>query len=176
WVHKAFRGDNIVFSQSNDGLAHFADIANPWIIGFDIARPDHGVSVEVRPSGQGDLDYYYHPDVQSGASKALDWYSFGVLLCEIAFWKPLREKMIEEEIPPADGQDLSKLRDFCLGAVPVLHAMTGTMYAGVVKLCLEYNFPVSDDAALADIVATPNLSGTSRTTGVDSPPRVPVRA
>jgi serine/threonine protein kinase len=132
WLHKAFRGDNILFFEDS--------ITEPYISGFEHAREVNMESVGRRPSGNGALDYYYHPDVVHGSHKQHDLYSLGVILLEIAWWKPLGS-----QIPPRKSQSLAAIREVFLEAVDRdLEAMVGSIYASVVKKCLECQWPAHD--------------------------------
>ncbi|RYO35091.1 hypothetical protein AA0113_g641 [Alternaria arborescens] len=128
WLHKAFRGDNILFFL---GLA--GPITDPYVAGFEYAREVNMQSLGVRPSGQNSLDYYYHPNVGSGFSKTLDLYSLGVVLLEIAYWRPLRSK-----IPPEHAKSLGSIHKlFVESADHKLDAAVGSIYANVVRTCLQ---------------------------------------
>jgi len=74
WLHKAFRSDNILFFPKSPG-----DVTSPLLAGFVSARDNTMQSIGQRPTGQNELDYYYHPDVGGGFSKTLDLYSLGVV-------------------------------------------------------------------------------------------------
>jgi hypothetical protein len=155
WLHKAFRGDNVVFFEG-DAVedTQYPSIANPFITGFDVARPDQDVSVETRPTGRGPFDYYYHPGARKGASKAFDWYSFGVLMLEIAHWKLVPVILEEQNIAVASRQDLEGISKICTESVEFLPPITGDMFSKVVDTCLACNFGTSGDEEMASTVAT----------------------
>jgi hypothetical protein len=135
WLHKAFRGDNILFFSTFSALA--ADISAPHLSGFEYARDTKMQSIGYRPNGQGEHDYYYHPDVGNGFTKTLDLYSLGVVLLEIAFWRPLASK-----IPPKNAKSLESIQQlFVASADERLDAAVGSIYANVVRCCLTCAFP-----------------------------------
>jgi hypothetical protein len=135
WLHKAFRGDNILFFSELAG-----SITDPYVAGFEYAREMNMQSLGVRPNGQNSLDYYYHPDVISGFSKTLDLYSLGVILLEIAHWRPLRSK-----IPDKDATSLESIHKlFVESADQRLDAAVGSIYAGVVRTCLQRKLQDTD--------------------------------
>ena len=60
--------------------------------------------------GVPELDLYYHPEVTKGWSKVKDIYSLGVVLIEIAFWRPLfEEKFRKMDIAQVSGAILKDL-------------------------------------------------------------------
>lgn len=134
WPHKAFRSDNILFFTSFSASAK--DISTPHLAGFEYARDTKMQSIGYRPTGQGELDYYYHPDTVNGFSKTLDLYSLGVVLLEIAHWRPLSSK-----IPAKDAKSLQSIRQlFIESSDERLDAAVGCLYAKVVRLCLNCSF------------------------------------
>ncbi|CAN9392058.1 unnamed protein product [Alternaria alternata] len=135
WLHKALRGDNILFFS---GLA--GPITDPYVAGFEYARDMNMQSLGLRPNGQNSLDYYYHPDVINGFSKTLDLYSLGVVLLEIAYWRPLGPK-----IPSKDKKSLDSIHKlFVESADQRLDAAVGSIYAGVVRTCLQRKLQDTD--------------------------------
>ncbi|KAJ4346146.1 hypothetical protein N0V95_005649 [Ascochyta clinopodiicola] len=134
WLHKAFRSDNILFYSSPSGTS---PITSPYLAGFEYSRDTKMQSIGTRPNGQNSLDYYYHPDVGGGFTKKLDLYSLGVVLLEIAYWRPLASK-----IPTEDRRSLTSIRDlFIKSAGSSLDTMMGIIYAGVVRACLNCSLP-----------------------------------
>jgi hypothetical protein len=124
WLHKAIRGDNVLFFA--------AGIVQPYLAGFEYARDVRMQSIGYRPTGKNTKDYYYHPDVVNGYTKILDLYSLGVVLLEIAFWRPLGPK-----IPKQSATSLEAIRAVCIDAAgDRLDAVVGTIYADVVRACL----------------------------------------
>lgn len=85
WVHKSFRSDNILFAIRSS-------ITNPQISGFQYSRLAADTSMESHRIGNPELDLYYHPEISKGWSKVKDIYSLGVILIEIAFWRPVFEE------------------------------------------------------------------------------------
>jgi len=132
WLHKAFRSDNILFF-----LGPAAYITKPYLAGFEYARDMSMRSIGTRPTGENGLDYYYHPEVANGFSKTLDLYSLGVVLLEIALWRPL--------VKPEDGASLDlhhkRFVAFATSNRDILDAAVGSTYAGVVRTCLQRSLP-----------------------------------
>ncbi|KAK0612467.1 hypothetical protein B0T17DRAFT_648634 [Bombardia bombarda] len=118
-------------------------LRDPYITGFDSAREVGAESPGYRPTGAGPVDYCYHPDVvKSGSTKKTDLYSFGVLLLELAYWRPLRGK-VEKARATGSLQEIGAL--FVKAAKEQLPAMAGAIYAGVVEWCLDGVFSLGDE-------------------------------
>ncbi|UNI16874.1 hypothetical protein JDV02_003270 [Purpureocillium takamizusanense] len=175
WIHKSLRSDNIVFTPRAlraPSLGHGAvdgaevDITAPQIAGFQYSRPAGDASLEGRPTGVPELDYYYHPEVVSSSSssragngngngngngdgdgnggggggwtKARELYSLGVVLLEVAHWRPAFEEryraMTMAEVSAAMLADVrGKFGDDLAG-------MVGRTFVDVVERCLAGSF------------------------------------
>ncbi|KAK5660510.1 hypothetical protein OQA88_13058 [Cercophora sp. LCS_1] len=152
WLHKAFRSDNILFF----GDPRKADtLLDCRISGFENSREVTGESLGHRPTGSGPVDYFYHPDATEGFSKTMDLYSFGVVLLEIAYWRPLRSKIAKAKAL-GSLEVIRKL--FVTSAKDHLPAMMGSVYADVVTKCLECALPNSSDDELACAVSVEVIS------------------
>ncbi|KAM0546965.1 hypothetical protein ACHAPJ_010626 [Fusarium lateritium] len=133
WLHKGLRADRVLFATSSD-------ITYPWITGFQYSRPVTDISLEARPTGDPRMDFYYHPNVGVGWTKFMDIYSLGILLWEIANWRPAYESRFR-------GMNLKDIQNCLLND---LHGSTGDMWNGlvgkvymdVVRCCLGGDFGV----------------------------------
>ncbi|CRG92692.1 hypothetical protein PISL3812_09757 [Talaromyces islandicus] len=131
WLHKGVHSDNVIFLFDGD----LYDADKPILSGFDYSRPQS--SKTTTRSLQPKWDIYRWPSIQNEAPKAktsrktYDIYSLGLVLLEIAHWKPLHRIMRlkrwptpsaqdsrirawlleEEDYPPFDGNPLLELRD-----------------------------------------------------------------
>jgi hypothetical protein len=93
-------------------------------------------SLGVQFNDQNSLDYYSHPDVINDFSKTLDLYTLGVVLLEIAIWRALASNI------PKDTTLLGSIHKIFVGtAGQSLDAVVGSVYAGVVRTCLQYKLP-----------------------------------
>ena len=138
WLHKAFTSHNILLFGP---AAEPDSLLDPYITGFKSSREVTAESYGYRPTGSGSMDYYYHPDTTSGFTKSKDLYSFGIVLLEIAYWRPLHTKI--QKAGAKTLKDIQKL--FIASAKTILPAMVGSIYADVVTRCLECSLPDESD-------------------------------
>jgi hypothetical protein len=91
WLHKGLRSATVLFFPE-DG----AGLGTPWVSGFEYSRIARGGVTTAGPPNTGDRILYIHPDylghkAQYGFRKTYDMYSLGIILVEIAYWKPISE-------------------------------------------------------------------------------------
>ncbi|RSL72136.1 hypothetical protein CEP53_001212 [Fusarium sp. AF-6] len=133
WLHKSFRSDNILFGEGED-------ITKPYILGFGYSRPAGDDSIETHPAGDPKLDLYYHPDVSEGWTKVKDIYSLGIVLLEVAFWRPMFEDRLLGMGLHQVSEDIAASLNGKFGESLV--GMVGQVYVDVVKRCLAGSFDV----------------------------------
>ncbi|KAL4993594.1 prion-inhibition and propagation-domain-containing protein [Aspergillus recurvatus] len=95
WLHKNIRSENILFFRPADTTAGSADpLPCPFIGGFAFSRADSPVEVSDQASDDPLLDIYRHPQGMGEPSVSycmyMDHYSLGMVLAEIAEWRPLK--------------------------------------------------------------------------------------
>ncbi|GKU10761.1 hypothetical protein FLAG1_09517 [Fusarium langsethiae] len=99
WIHKSFSSDCVVFPGTADSIAH------PAIVGFQYSRPVSDESLETTGLLRSELQLYIHPSVEAGWTKAREIYSLGIVLLEIAYWRPIFEekyrKMMASDVAAA---------------------------------------------------------------------------
>lgn len=144
WLHKGFHSGNVIFSFEGNEY----DPGEPIVSGFDFSRSQS--SRTISGSFEPRWDMYRWPSIQNEAPKAAssrktyDIYSLGLVLLEIAHWKPLSEVMCLDELensshnawirawllgeddPPFDSNPLLMLRD-----------IAGDRYWKAVNRCVE---------------------------------------
>jgi hypothetical protein len=157
WLHREFRSDNIIFF-SEDNIQR---LCNPYVVGFERARPDHRAEVTL-PDNNGDEEwaYYRHPARRNipppRFEREHDLYSIGLVLLEIGHWKPLatmtarRSTETNTEVGYLTQDNLKKW-------VRLLGSRMGEIYMQVVKECLdcvdEPNSDVNVEPATRESVA-----------------------
>jgi hypothetical protein len=97
WLHKAFCSSNVLFfpeRTDSDRSLH-----NPFIVGFEYSRPDVDGQPSEKPERDPNFDIYRHPAyLESDTAhfhKVFDIYSLGLVLFEIAKWRPLKTTFIQ---------------------------------------------------------------------------------
>ena len=143
WLHKALRSPNILFFPTPD--ADF-DVRLPYMTGFDNSRRSRFNETTSEVPRVGRMEVYRHPDTQLDGPmlsyrKTFDIYSLGLILAEIAFWKPMVSIMGIEETVDRSPRATSNIQERWLTSEPglftSLRAEVGEKYAGAVKMCLK---------------------------------------
>jgi hypothetical protein len=107
WLHKALRADNIVFFSSSFS----SNLDTPFVCGFELSRPSIMDQWTEKPGFEPAKDIYRHPNSQSSQTdgsyrKSYDIYSLGVVMTEIALWKPIEDIIGLENLPKAKPSTL----------------------------------------------------------------------
>jgi hypothetical protein len=97
WLHKAFCSSNVLFfpeRTDSDKSLH-----DPFIVGFEYSRPDVNGQPSEKPERDPNFDIYRHPTYLESSTahfhKVFDIYSLGLVLFEIAKWRPLKTTFIQ---------------------------------------------------------------------------------
>ncbi|OIW33195.1 hypothetical protein CONLIGDRAFT_711126 [Coniochaeta ligniaria NRRL 30616] len=141
WVHKSLRSDAVLFESGGGGA-----IATPLIARFQYSRPAADSSLESRPAEVPELDVYYHPDVVAqGWNKVREIYSLGMILLEIAHWRPVFEARFRTMAPKEVAR--SVLDDVEGKFGEDLAGLVGRKFVDVIKCCLTGDFGVASGAS-----------------------------
>lgn len=120
----------------------------PLISGFEYARPDMPEEETEPPPENSEWDVYRHPQQRRRAArsqKSGDIYSLGIVLVEIAYWKPIQEILKlpsvtggESEGGPRTTRATRDVRQVLLhrAHLAVMAGLLGEAYTAVVKTCL----------------------------------------
>ena len=155
WLHKNISCKNVIF-WPKDQLRTDPDITRPYLMGFDISRPNQDFEESERPSQRADDEHYRHPDYREPLNMepaevgrrwrtfrpSYDIYSLGVVLYEIGIWHNLSHNPKKHSNKPSmqrlnsDPQLVQKL----LGQKQIreLKRHTGLRYTNVVTSCLDH--------------------------------------
>lgn len=99
WLHKGICAENILFSakptQPSTAAYPTVLLDKPHVLGYELSRPDNIHEFSEQPLLSTHQDIYRHPDVVSSYrgrpySGHHDVYSLGLVLLEIAKWRPLK--------------------------------------------------------------------------------------
>jgi hypothetical protein len=145
WLHKGICSDCIIFFPASPGTGIDISYGEPYLSGFEYSRPDRdGVTTATqRPLSD---DVYQHPSyqgVKGGGTyrKTYDIYSLGIVLLEIAYWKPI-PKIIEFVDPafPTEAE-VEGIRSTLLADgsnyLGMLKAGMGRKYWSAVETCIK---------------------------------------
>jgi hypothetical protein len=162
WLHKALRADNIVFFSSSSS----SNLDTPFVSGFELSRPSIMDQWTEKPEFEPAKDIYRHPNAQSSQTdgsyrKSYDIYSLGVVMTEIALWKPIEDVVGLENLSKAKPPTLRGIQ-FRLLQKPLTRNATdaesclqqiasacGDLLCDIVERCLEMDAepkPESDTA------------------------------
>ena len=94
WVHESIRSENIFFFNHTSTPIQIR-YCEPWLFGYGNSRPDTSLSIDMYDENPI-RNLYRHPDrwgllPVASFRKVHDIYSLGVVLLEIAFWKPVAD-------------------------------------------------------------------------------------
>lgn len=130
-LHRGFRSTNVLFFRSagTDKL----DMREPHVSGFDdpfFPGPSDGLS-----------ELYRHPQVQANNAdfnERHDRYALGIVLLEIAYWKPL-ERILMVNPQTASQRQMAQIRDWLLDEPDILsraRSYVGDTAEEVIRVCL----------------------------------------
>jgi hypothetical protein len=152
WVHKCFSSDNVLLFQDptsvgdrNDGFTW----ASPYLVGFELARPNEAYSVPLRAKPmQWRYKVYTHPDRLNNDTstfikfnKRHDIYSFGVVLLELGELCSFTTRQTQTDFGNLTPFDL---RCCFRNKAQMLASVMGSVYAEVTRTCLDGNFGVTE--------------------------------
>lgn len=95
WLHKGFRSASVLFfPRGEDGEDPCLDFQQAYISDFEFSRPDETGLTTTAPPDEEAYAPYVHPDYYHSRSnhryhRSFDIYSLGIVLVELAYWKPI---------------------------------------------------------------------------------------
>ncbi|KAB2105371.1 hypothetical protein AG0111_0g6009 [Alternaria gaisen] len=169
WLHKGLRSANILLFPKKGGKVHNGRVmegeinyADPFISGFDYSRPATSDDMTERPLDNPAADIYRHPSVQHKGNredaggresykKSFDLYSLGIVLLEIAYWRPI-DQIVSIDLENARPKDTWGVRKRLLEKEPQhlrgVKSHLGNTVEGVITACLQgpVAFDLDEDA------------------------------
>jgi serine/threonine protein kinase len=135
WLHKRLTGSNVIFLSARKAALE-GRLREPYIIGFNHSRPDDPFAFTEGLMTSG-FAGYQHPNYRKytrGYRPEYDYYSLGVILLEIGFWRPLTEIVKVNGIWSEEHD--RKLKD----RIPHLRQYIGKDYYEAVTACINGEF------------------------------------
>jgi hypothetical protein len=164
WLHKEFRSSNILFVQcgsSDNTQEPEPSIDNPYVCGFDHARPAQNVDLshEYNMRDNNEWDLYRHPNCAGGKTlrgsykRSYDIYSLGVVLTEIGHWAIVNDPAFNRWAP-RNGMDRTQFNEALMiqdnsethykSPLNALAFRMGAAYRKAVHNCFNLNFDGTD--------------------------------
>ncbi|KAL8679201.1 MAG: hypothetical protein Q9186_004498 [Xanthomendoza sp. 1 TL-2023] len=143
WLHKNIQPKNVLF-WPKPGTTEL-NLSKPYLVGFDISRPNHPGEVSEKPLADPDDDIYRHPLYRAHGSHSFlasyDMYSLGIMLFEIGIWRNVgyqgqrRSSRPNLETHNSDPQFIEKV--VMNGPVMDLKRHMGIRYRDAVMACMS---------------------------------------
>lgn len=141
WLHKCLCSTNILFFKDSD--TNDITTTDPYISGLDYTSSPSMDSWAVRLKDSSVFHIYRHPSVRHSPryfKMSHDIYALGLLLLEIAYWKPL-DQILAIDLERFRPNDVYMIRDRLLNTDPKLlkHVKShqGDVVENVIRICLE---------------------------------------
>lgn len=145
WMHKNIQPKHILFwpkPYTQDEL----NISKPYLLGFDISRPNQPGEFSEKPIANLEDDLYRHPFYKGVNSQSFlpsfDMYSLGVILYEIGLWRRVTfQNSHRSSTPPSlethhsDPNYIEKV--IMSGPILDLKRFMGAKYCDAVTACLD---------------------------------------
>ncbi|KAL8708239.1 MAG: hypothetical protein Q9220_006816 [cf. Caloplaca sp. 1 TL-2023] len=144
WLHKNIQPKNVLFWPKL-GTKDDPDYSKPYLVGFDISRPNQPGEMSEKPLSDPDDDIYRHPRYRAANSgpflPSFDMYSLGIMLFEIGIWRNVgyqgqrRSSRPNLETHNSDPHYIEKV--VLNGPVMDLKRHMGAKYRDAVMACLS---------------------------------------
>ncbi|KAL1598314.1 hypothetical protein SLS59_006998 [Nothophoma quercina] len=138
WFHKDLTSSNIVFFPPV-GALKASRSSNPYLYGFGHSRKASDEFTQ-GPLQNSKHHRYHYPGYVSVTDRMFktfirqyDWYSLGVVLLEIGFWRPI-DIMMADDAKRGNEAFAKHLRDIEL---PALSFYLGRDFVDIIRFCLD---------------------------------------
>ena len=149
WMHKNINSKNVLFWPKANTKDE-PDLRKPYLVGFDISRPNQPGEVSEKPLSRPEDDLYRHPHYKGPLARSFqpsfDMYSLGVMLYEIGLWRNVAQQRQSSGSRPSlqthqsDPNFIEKM--VMSGPINDLKRYMGIRYSDAVKACLSREFDV----------------------------------
>ncbi|KAL8735437.1 MAG: hypothetical protein Q9181_002835 [Wetmoreana brouardii] len=143
WLHKNIQPKNVLF-WPKPGTKDEPNYSKPYLVGFDISRPNQPGEMSEKPLADPDDDIYRHPDYRAQNSRSFlpsfDMYSLGIILFEIGTWRDVGYQGRRSSRPQLEthNSDPRYIEKVVMGApVKDLKRHMGAKYRDAVTACLS---------------------------------------
>ncbi len=149
WMHKNINSKNVLFWPKANTKDE-PNLRKPYLIGFDISRPNQPGEVSEKPLSRPEDDIYRHPYYKGQHARSFqpsfDMYSLGIMLYEIGLWRNVAQQRQSSGSRPS-VQTYNSDPDFIekmvmSGPISDLKRYMGIRYGDAVKACLSRDFDV----------------------------------
>ncbi|KAI8934449.1 hypothetical protein NX059_009181 [Plenodomus lindquistii] len=134
WIHKAICSTNLVFMTKPYPNLTKAASGQLYLAGFQHSRQfSKGAYSDGSFSNQNKA--FIHPTYIAGGERfhpAFDYYALGIVLLELALWRPI-DKMFKASTPPVELHNL-----LCQNTRTYVPQRMGTGYSEVIIACLKF--------------------------------------
>ncbi|KAF8245034.1 hypothetical protein K440DRAFT_556862, partial [Wilcoxina mikolae CBS 423.85] len=150
WLQKSIHSGNVLFSQDSDKIAP-ETLGAPYVVDFRHSGPDSKGLVYRGPSeirtGYEHPDYHSRSDGQQVRFQiSYDYYSIGLVLLEVGFWKPLSSFRNRHPKETDENFRDNLIRKY----VPKLGPKMGSICRDAVASCLRGIFQANEEGCLVD--------------------------
>ncbi|KAL9112504.1 MAG: hypothetical protein Q9227_003346 [Pyrenula ochraceoflavens] len=147
WLQKSISSHNIIFFiPEHSNFLKDETTRQPHFLGYISSRQARPDAFTEGPKDRTTSDFdYQHPEYAKG-QKSLkleyDYYSLGIVLLEIAFWRPLHKM---SAFSASKTPDLAKVRKSLLeNELTQTPAFMGNIFHDVVRRCLNGDFQIPE--------------------------------
>ena len=137
WLHKGIRSDNVLFQPAEDRSIKMYE---PVLTGYEHARPALPDEFSLPNSSSAAHDLYRHPDLLSPSPartmKTHDIYSLGLVLAEIALWRPIEDVVGVEARKSKARHVRFKMLDPSSHVFSLIAESAGWTFADVIRACI----------------------------------------
>ena len=152
WMHKNIQSKNILLWPKTNAQSE-PNLSKPYLVGFDVSRPNQSGEVSEKPFSNLEDDVYRHPQYKgphpNSFQPPFDLYSLGIVLFEIGLWVTIssqdgnhhrrgtRPSLQSRRI---SFNDPAFIENVMKGPVMDLKQYMGTRYRDAVITCLNGTF------------------------------------